>query len=351
MSAYQQMIPADSFPLYVLFIDLDPAQIDINVHPTKQEIKFEDEKIVYAFVQAAVKHALAQFSITPTLDFELDPSIQQLDAVNKPFTDEQKTATASSNIYQAFTQKHQAHFVEPSQKSELRHWKDFYERSGGNSEGKGMDVQTTEDAQQSTFSIQHTSLPLQLLENSPLTQLMNTYIVASTNRGFILIHQQLAHERILYERYSQAWQGKTVATQRSLFPVTLQLATSDAVLLQDLLPDLQQLGYQIELFGKDAFVIQGTPADLEPGNEKVVIEKLLEQFKHFSSDVKLSRREKLIRSLTWQHAIKPGTSLMEKEMKVLAEELFDCMHPNTTAGGNPTYIEFRKEYVEKMFGR
>ena len=92
MSAYQQMIPADSFPLYVLFIDLDPAQIDINVHPTKQEIKFEDEKIVYAFVQAAVKHALAQFSITPTLDFDLDPSIQQLDAVSKPFTDEKKQA-------------------------------------------------------------------------------------------------------------------------------------------------------------------------------------------------------------------------------------------------------------------
>ena len=105
MSAYQQMIPADSFPLYVLFIDLDPAQIDINVHPTKQEIKFEDEKIVYAFVQAAVKHALAQFSITPTLDFDLDPSIQQLDAVSKPFTDEKKAGHSISNIYQTFTQK------------------------------------------------------------------------------------------------------------------------------------------------------------------------------------------------------------------------------------------------------
>jgi DNA mismatch repair protein MutL len=86
MNAYREMIPADSFPLYALFIDLDPAQLDINVHPTKQEIKFEDEKIVYAFVQAAVKHALAQFSITPTLDFDLDPDIQRLDAVSKPVT-------------------------------------------------------------------------------------------------------------------------------------------------------------------------------------------------------------------------------------------------------------------------
>lgn len=345
MSAYQQMIPADSFPLYVLFIDLDPAQIDINVHPTKQEIKFEDEKIVYAFVQAAVKHALAQFSITPTLDFDLDPAIQQLDAVSKPFTDEKKQAAASSDIYQTFTQKHQAHFVEPSQKSELRHWKDFYDPSvAGQS-------RNADNFQQTTFNVQHASLPLQVLEDSALTQIMNSYIVASTNRGFILIHQQLAHERILYEQYSNALQGKAMTAQRSLFPATLNLASPDAVLLTELLPDLQQLGYQIEPFGKDAFVVQATPADLEAGNETVVIEKLLEQYKHFSSDVKFSKREKLIRSLAWQHAIKAGAALTDKEMRKLATDLFDCMHPNTTASGNPTFIEFRKEYVEKMFGK
>jgi DNA mismatch repair protein MutL len=350
MGAYQQMISSDSFPLYILFIDLDPAQIDINVHPTKQEIKFEDEKIVYAFVQAAVKHALAQFSITPTLDFELDPSIQQLDAVSKPFTDLQKTAAASSDIYQTFTQKHQAHFVEPSQKSDLRHWREFYEKTAEKTE-PGFEMPVTGSAQQATFTIQHASLPLQVLEDSPMMQLLNTYIIASTNKGFILIHQQLAHERILYERYSQAMQGKAVVTQRSLFPATLHLATPDAVLLQELVPDLQQLGYQVEPFGKDAFVIQGTPADLESGNEKMVMEKLLEQYKHFSTDLKFSKREKLVRSVAWQHSIKAGTSLTEKEMKVLTDELFECMHPNTTAGGNPTYIEFRKEYVEKLFGK
>ena len=156
---------------------------------------------------------------------------------------------------------------------------------------------------------------------------------------------------MLYERYSDALQGKSVATQRSLFPTTLHLATPDAVLLTELLPDLQQLGYQIEPFGKDAFVVQGTPADLESGNEKAVMEKLLEQYKHFSSDVKFSKREKLIRSLAWQHAIKAGTALTEKEMQTLATDLFDCMHPNTTASGSPTFIEFRKEYVEKLFGK
>ena len=123
MTAFQQMIPGDSFPLYVLFIEIDPSRVDINVHPTKQEIKFEDEKIVYAFVQAAVKHALAQFSITPSLDFDLDPAIQQLDAVNKPFSEEMKTEIESSSLFKTFTRKNQAHFIEPSDNSELAHWR------------------------------------------------------------------------------------------------------------------------------------------------------------------------------------------------------------------------------------
>ena len=132
-SAFQEMIATDSFPTYVLFIDLEPSQVDVNVHPTKQEIKFEDEKIVYAFVQSAVKHALAQFSITPTLDFDLDPGIQQLDAVSKPFTEQKKNEASASSLYQTFTQKHAAHKIDPSYKSDatnrsdLKHWKDFYE--------------------------------------------------------------------------------------------------------------------------------------------------------------------------------------------------------------------------------
>ena len=122
MTAYQQMIPGDSFPLYILFIDIDPSRVDINVHPTKQEIKFEDEKLVYAFVQAAVKHSLAQFSITPSLDFDLDPMIQGLDAVSKPMTAEARASLESSSLFKTFTQKNQAHFIEPSAKSDLPHW-------------------------------------------------------------------------------------------------------------------------------------------------------------------------------------------------------------------------------------
>ena len=125
MNAFQDTITLDSFPMYVLFIDLEPTQVDVNVHPTKQEIKFEDEKIVYAFVQASVKHALAQFSITPTLDFDLDSSIQQLESIQKPFTEEKKLETTTSGIYRTFTEANQAHKIDPS---ELKHWSDLSEQ-------------------------------------------------------------------------------------------------------------------------------------------------------------------------------------------------------------------------------
>ena len=366
MSAYQEMIPSDSFPLYVLFIDLDPSQVDINVHPTKQEIKFEDEKIVYAFVQAAIKHALAQFSITPTLEFDLDPGIQQLDAVNKPFTQDQQAAAATSSLSKAFTGKHQAHFIPPSEKSELKNWKDFFDPSstGGSAAvpqaepqgGKKFESLLDQLKKEEGFSYELATpkpsrLDLVVDEKTDLTQIHHTWIVASTNRGFMVIHQQLAHERILYEQYVKNAAGQAVASQRSLFPVTLQLSAQDAVLLTELTNDLSQLGYLIEPFGNHAFVIQGTPADLPQGNEKMVIENLLEQFKHFSSDLKFSKREKLVRSLAWQHAVKPGASLSQQEMQALVTDLFKCAQPNVTAGGNPTYIEFKKDYLEQLFKR
>ncbi len=344
MNAFDAMIAKDSFPMYALFIDLDPSQLDINVHPTKQEIKFEDEKIVYAFVQSAVKHALAQFSITPTLDFDLDVSIQQLDAVSKPFTEEKKSTAASSSLYSTFTKKNQSHFIES--KSELKHWsqtpagKDFYEPA----------QQPVEPIKMQTEAVGFITVNTHP-QTDNLMQLHNSYIVVPTGRGYFLVHQQNAHERILYEQFIAAVDGKPIATQRSLFPATLELSVTDAVILNELLPDLNHLGYLLEPFGKHTFVIQGSPADVIDGNEKVAVEKMLEQYKHFSNDLKYSKREKLLRSLALQQSVKAGTSLTGKEMKTLVDGLFNCGTPNITPNGKPTYLEFKKDELDKMFGR
>ena len=344
MNAFNEMIAKDSFPMYALFIDLDPSQLDINVHPTKQEIKFEDEKIVYAFVQSAVKHALAQFSITPTLDFELDASIQSLDAVSKPFTEDKKSSASSSSLYNTFTKKNQSHFIES--KSELKHWKDFYEP------GERLPVDRSSLTGGESAAVQQLhSINDQRPTTDNLFQLHNSFIVVQTNRGYYLVHQQNAHERILYERFFVAVDGKPIATQQSLFPATIELTTADAVLLKELLPDMNHLGYLLEPFGNNTFVIQGTPADVNQGNEKTAIEKMLEQYKHFSNDLKFSKREKLLRTLSLQQSVKAGTSLTEKEMKGLVDDLFNCAVPNSTANGKPTYLEFKKDELDKLFGR
>ncbi len=343
-AAFEGMIPKDSFPSYVLYIDLDPAQIDINVHPTKQEIKFEDEKIIYAFVQAAIKHALAQFSIAPSLDFSLNADIQGLDAVSKPFTNDQQNAAVSSNLYKTFTQKNQAHFIEPNEKSELKHWKEFFTSSTSGTKSSIVN--------EALFSANPKLVSNTIaLTDKPLFQLHQTYIVVTITEGFLLVHQQLAHERILYEGYSSMAQNQQTTTQKSLFPISLELVGGDAVLLAELLPELQAIGYQIEPFGQNSFVIQGTPADVIAGDEKHAVEMLIEQFKHFSSDVKFSKREKLIRCMAKQQSIKTGKQLDQKEMTHLIASLFACSTPNVSPNGSPTYLEFKEDYLSRMFGK
>lgn len=348
MNAYQEMIPSDCFPMYVLFIDIDPSQVDVNVHPTKQEIKFEDEKIVYAFVQAAVKHALAQFSITPTLDFDLDASIQQLPSVSQPFTSKKKEIAASSTLYKGFTQPHQAHFIEKTSATQLKHWKEFYTPIPKNE----TPVEYEKDPSLSEISSNALSnSAFYIDDHTDLAQVLNTYILFSTPNSLMLVNQQAAHERVLYEQMIQATDGKPITTQSSMFPVTMELTPSDSAILIELLPYLSILGYLIEPFGNNSFVIQGTPADLEAGNEKQIIDFTIEQYKHFNSELKISKREKLVRSLARQRAVKAGTRLTDREMRQLLKDLFQCQVYNVAPDGTPAYLEFKREHIERMFGR
>ncbi len=355
MNAFSDMIAKDSFPMYALFIDLDPSRLDINVHPTKQEIKFEDEKIIYAFVQSAVKHALAQYSVTPTLDFELDASIQHCEAVSQPFTSEKQNSAAGSSLYKTFTQKNQAHFI--NNKSDLEHWDTTFDKEKKSTNDiEKVDVPVIENQKSgnnfpSYLKDVHRIKANKKPSSEEFVQVHKTFILAQNENGFIVIHQQNAHERILYERFVNAMKGKPIAIQRSLFPVTLELTPSDSVLINELLTDLHLLGYQVEPFGKNTFVIQGSPADITDGNEKASLEKMLEQYKHFSMDVSFNKREKLLRSMAWQQSVKAGTYLAEKEIKSLVEDLFDCEVSNSTPNGKPVFLEFKKEELDKMFGR
>lgn len=354
-NAFEGLLPKDSYPSYILYIDVDPSQIDINVHPTKQEIKFEDDKIIYAFVQAAVKHALAQFSVAPSLDFSLNANMQQLEAIQKPFTADKIQTATSNSLYAGFTQKNQAHFIPKSSNANDTDWKGFFTNipSASNESSEISATATSTESyivKPSSMGLYEEAESLSVIADALLLQLHNTYIIAPTQSGCIILHQQLAHERVLYEKYQKA-SSHPHATQKSLFPVVLELSPSDAVLLAEMLEDLSIIGYEIESFGNNSFIIQGIPADVLSGNEKNAIELLLEQFKHFTGEVKYSKREKLIRCMSRQMAIKAGKNLSQKEMYSIIQLLSECDIPNVTASGAPTYIEFKESYLDGLFSR
>ena len=345
VSAYESLIPENSFPFFAIFLDLDPAQVDVNVHPTKQEIKFEDEKIVYAFIKSAIRHSLAQFSIAPSMDFQLDPSIQFLDAVAKPFSDNQQDEAKSGGLYKSFVDKHQAHRIQSS--SNLSNWKDFFETNPTQESIRQTDMG---EGNEVVFNQPKSSSVLVPADYNGVSQLHQTYIMFEQTNGITVLHQQLAHQQVLFEKFINAWQGKGMAVQQNLFPVAINLSPSDAQLLQTILPDLLHMGYLLEPFGGNAFLLQGSPADHPTENDQAVIEMILEEVKDATATIHQLYKEKIAKTLAKKHAVKTGVRLSHDEMRVIVEQLIECKQGNAHFDGKPTYIEIRKDYLSNVFG-
>ena len=349
--AYRELIGKDEFPLFVLFIDIEPKRVDINVHPTKQEIKFEDDRIIYSFVSSAVKHALSKYSIAPSLDFSLDSSIEHLTAVTQPFSRQTQEHTKGDFLFQSFTEKGQAHFL--NKKEDVRHWKDMYkiqEQFAGTALPENNQDENRPSAA-NTYDVKiETEQQTAFLKEEftpSYTQINLSYIVVSTKTGFLLVDQQLAHQRILYERFEQVT-STPISIQKCLLPQTFELPPSDAILLLGMLPDLLELGYEVEEFGKNSFILQGIPADVKQGNEISSIEKILEAFKHASSDVRLDKRERLIRTLAMQRAIQHGKKLSEREMERLMQDLFVCEQPQLSPTGKKVFAKLSSHDIDVL---
>lgn len=349
--AYRELIGKDEFPLFVLFIDIEPKRVDINVHPTKQEIKFEDDRIIYSFVSSAVKHALSKYSIAPSLDFSLDSSIEHLTAVTQPFSRQTQEHTKGDFLFQSFTEKGQAHFL--NKKEDVRHWKDMYkiqdQFAGAALPENNQDENRPSAANTYDVKIETEQQTAFLKEEftPSYTQINLSYIVVSTKTGFLLVDQQLAHQRILYERFEQVT-STPISIQKCLLPQTFELPPSDAILLLGMLPDLLELGYEVEEFGKNSFILQGIPADVKQGNEISSIEKILEAFKHASSDVRLDKRERLIRTLAMQRAIQHGKKLSEREMERLMQDLFVCEQPQLSPTGKKIFAKLSSHDIDVL---
>ena len=330
-NAFQELIPEKHHPSYFLFFDIDPKFIDVNIHPTKTEIKFEDEKSIYAIVRSCVKRALGVHNIVPSLDFEKDPAFDNIPTSKKVNLKEPSIKVDSS--YNPFEQKTKSdNTYSPTPKVKTENWEQLFEElptpSNNTTEVLGKSwSENTEETDKTIF------------------QLNKQYIVSSIKSGLMIIHQQRAHERILYEYYLKM-QHNEGPSQQLLFPKTIELAPSDIEIVKTISDELLNMGFRFDYLNKNSIVVLGTPTDVEMDNLDKVIEELVEQFKNESS---IEKHDNLSRSLAKSMSIQSGRKLNQEEMRSIIDNLFACQIPNTSAKGKPTLITLTLEELVKKF--
>jgi DNA mismatch repair protein MutL len=330
--AFEGLLPENSFPFYVLFIEIDPKHIDVNVHPTKTEIKFDDERAVYAVISASVKQALGAHNLTPAIDFHSDVNI-----VNK-------LSNTSFSKEQYFDEQ-----FGTLSRSNLTNWEKAFEgeqptsKLFSNSENQHETLRFESAINNRTDG----SVPFKE-EGQPVFQFQQKYLVKAVRNGLMIIDQQSAHERVLYDKYIQNFKGTPGSSQQSLFPQTITFTASDFTLAMEMEQEIKALGFRFELFGKNALLVSGIPAGLK-GSEKELFEGLIEQFKQNQAELQLPLRENLALALARRSGIPSGQKLADEEMKALIEGLFTCSNPNYSPSGKQTFFVLDTSKIESYF--
>ena len=363
MSSFEGLIPEGTHPFYVLFIEIDPIHIDINVHPTKTEIKFDDERTVYAIVQAAVRKAMSQHNLTPSLDFETDVNYTNniLNFGNSPFQTQKESADTFNN---GAASSYARPEVPARERTNLTNWNKLYEGLG-----RSVDDFDRKDISQSNFDFGKDFEPTtvkskanDITENhfqrvrqdfeATTFQIHNQYIISQVKSGMLLIDQRAAYERILYEKFSQYLQKHNGASQQLLFPTTVKLTPADFHLVVEIQDEIRNLGFVLSVTGHDTFVVNGIPADSPDENEQAMIEGILEQFKHNEANLHLDKSENVARSMAKRSAGRFGNhNLTVLEMNMLVEQLFASSNPTYTPSGESTMKIVSLEEMAGLFLR
>lgn len=339
--AFEKLMPEDSHPFYTLYMEMDPKHIDINVHPTKTEIKFDDERTVYGLMKSAVRKALATHNIVPSIDFTEKttftfdgPAASQFSRFsNIPVSDKvwKTNETSTSNV---------------------RNWEKLYPQDHMQSIPAAIDNENIIITSKANISnSQKTELSAEIPTHENIFQLHQSYIVTQVKSGMLIIDQQAAHERILYEKYSHTLEKKFGASQQFLFPVTIELNPSDLIILSDIEHEIQMLGFSISLVGGNTVMVNGIPSDMKTGDEKKLLEGLIEQYKRNTNELHLERDEALSRALAKKSSIKTGAKLTTTEMSAFIAQLFACKTPNYSPSGQPTLFLLDMERVEGFFNK
>jgi DNA mismatch repair protein MutL len=329
MEAYQNILPPDVVPAYFIFMEIDPASIDINIHPTKTEIKFEDERAIWQILIASVREALGRFNIVPSLDFENEALIDipvrtsRQDMPEPPVIEINKDYDPfSSDIY-----------------SEDR--KDLFSKFERENVSNWEKLFTTLNRDSSKTN--------ELVAERKLFQIKNKYIICPVKSGLMVVDQKRAHERILFESYLERLQNKKGTTQAELFPVEVEINPADLPVLNEIEDYIKLLGFDFIHAGKNSITVTGHPSEVSGGNPLEIIEILLEEYKNTKSDPGTGIKEKIAAAMAGAAAIAYGKTLLKNEMEELIDALFACKAPNYSPKGFPVINIVTLEEIDKRF--
>lgn len=341
-SAFEGLIAKDAFPLYVLFLEIDPRKVDVNVHPTKQEVKFDDDKMMYAYLQAAIKYALNKFNVAPSIDFSLDPEIQNLSALQLPQTASRQAAASSGYLFDKFSKGGQAHFIDKQE--DRTAWKQQQQAFFPDMPSRGIPDHIVPDELPAQASL----MSQEILDDVGYKAIIqwNDYLITTMKSGVVILHQKRALERIIYEKLASGLENKRYVSQQLLFPITLSFAPADALLLEEVLGDLFLLGYDIKGAAENTFLIQGTPTDIPVGYETEVLEAIIEQLKHESDTVQNTRQLAIVKTMAKRMAI--PRMLQKEQAQALIDELFACEQPQYAPDGSLIFKILQKNSIEAL---
>lgn len=316
--AYEHLIEKGSFPFFVLFININPNKVDVNVHPSKMEVKFKDERSVYHLINSAVRNTLTENNLIPSIQFQTENT-----EVGR-FPDFSTPANSSFQF-----QRHTTDSYAPI----------FSERG----DIKNLHIKTDDEKPFEQNS--HSTLP------QIYFQVHNRYIIIPVEEGVMIVDQHAAHERILYEKAVSSFSETHNRSQQLLFPHTIEFSAGDFAIVNDLIPYLEKLGFQLKVFGKNTVMMEGVPLDVKSGQESLILQEIVDLYKENEHEQKLEPRENLAKSFACKAAIKFGDAMNQAEMRSLIEQLFNTKVPYVCPHGRPVVVKLTLSELGKRFGR
>ncbi len=323
--AYENILEKGNYPFFILYLQIDPKRVDVNVHPSKLEVKFQDERVVYQMINRTVRETLQENNLIPAVN---------ISSTDSPFINLRYSPVYSDKSQ--MTPDTQINYGRFGTDNGIKIQHDFIFRQAKNDDT----LENSKDNKKEDLAF-----------SPQLLQLHNQYILMPIESGVMIIDQHAAHERVLYEKAVSNFSSAHSKTQQLLFPHTFELNSGDAAILSELLSDLEVLGFQVKLFGDKTFVLEGIPVDVKSGQEASILLDIIDLYKENEHNLKLEPRDNLAKSFACKGAIKFGDPLNQYEMKSLIEQLFSSKVPYVCPHGRPVVVKLSLDELAKRFGR